>query len=160
MWVEVILQGEAKRTAITHDKEELKEEREKDSERGREVEREMGKKNRMGGISNLGNTFLKQEKKKKKSWNMNWRQGGGEKNALKEKGCMYGKGKGHVHTVYSQMNERVTGEVMKNHVKKVQAWVWREVQFLLILEFCILSFFPRFCQFPIQPSLLPKSIPY
>lgn len=42
MWAEVILQGEAKRAAITHDKEELKEERENDSERGREVEREMG----------------------------------------------------------------------------------------------------------------------
>lgn len=27
-------------------------------------------------------------------------------------------GKGRACTVYSQMNERVTGEVMKNHVKK------------------------------------------
>lgn len=34
---------------------------------------------------------------------------------------MYGKGKGHVHTVYSQMKERVTREVMKNHVKKTKS---------------------------------------
>lgn len=28
----------------------------------------------------------------------------------RQRGCMYGKGKGHVRTVYSQMNESVTGE--------------------------------------------------
>lgn len=39
---------------------------------------------------------------------------------------MYGKGKGRVHTVYSQMNERVTGEVMKNHVKRQKSKATRE----------------------------------
>lgn len=48
---------------------------------------------------------------------------------------------GHVHTVYSQMNERVTGEVIKkNHAKKSKNQrrpqsVWREVHILLLLEF-------------------------
>lgn len=35
-------------------------------------------------------------------------------------------GKGHVRTVYSQMNEKVTGEVLTNHVKKQKSKATRE----------------------------------
>lgn len=39
------------------------------------------------------------------------------------------KQKGHVHTVYSQMNERgVAREVMKNHVKKQNSKATRECE--------------------------------
>lgn len=100
---------------------------------------------------------------------MKWRQGVGEENALqkkgkKQRGCMYGKGKGRVRTVYSQMNERVTGEVMKNHVKKrksksaSQSLTRSPVSSHSGVLFFLL--FPAILPIPIQPSLLPKSIPY
>lgn len=90
MWAEVIFQEEAKRAAITHDKEELKEEREKDGERRERGGARDGTDEQDGGIINLGNTFFKQEKKGE-SWKIMWRQGGGEENGLKKEDACMGK---------------------------------------------------------------------
>lgn len=101
---------------------------------------------------------------------MKWRQGrGGEENGFKikkerQRGCMYGKRK----RTYSILTDEWEGDrrsdeksCQKTKIKgdhRVRAWVWREVQFLLILEFCFFSFFPRFCQFlSSRPSFLSLS---
>lgn len=82
---------------------------------------------------------------------MKQRQGGGEEKALKKKekhrGCMYENGKGHVHTVYSQMSERMTGEVMKNHFKKQK----REATSNCESEFAVKSSFCFFWSFVFSP---------
>lgn len=72
--------------------------------------------------------------------------------------------RGHVRTVYSQMNERVTGEVIKNHVKKnknqrrpqsVSLERSPDSSHSGVLFFLL---FPAILLIPIQSSLLPISL--
>lgn len=80
---------------------------------------------------------------------MKQRQGKGEKKD-REDACM-GKEK-DVHTVYSQKNERMTGEVMKNHIKKQKSKASRKCghefgeksSFISFWSFGFSAYFPRF----------------
>lgn len=82
---------------------------------------------------------------------MKQRRGKGEENALektrKTERMHVWKGKGHVHTVYSQMNERMTGEVMKNHVKKQKSRASRKCE----CEFGEKSSFVSFWSYVFSP---------
>lgn len=79
-----------------------------------------------------------------------------------------GKEKGHEHTVYSQMNERVTGGVMKKIMSKNKNQRQPKSASLSLERSPVPSYsgvlffllFPAILPIPTQPSLLPKSIPY
>lgn len=62
---------------------------------------------------------------------------------------------------YGILTDEWEGDCQKSKIKgeqKVQVWLWREVQFHLILDLWFFSFFPRFWQFlSIRTSFLSLS---
>lgn len=101
---------------------------------------------------------------------MKWRQRWGrgecfkEKRKVREDACM-GKEKDmyiqYTHRWMRGWPERWWKIMSKNkNQRRLRGWVWvwREVQFLLILEFWFFSLFPQFCQFlSSRPSFLSLS---